>query len=93
VCSCARRSWFRRTTRNNCCRAGSTRSRAAGLRVDEVEVIVVANRCTDATAEIAFGDWHMVKMAAQLRGIRAAYRGTDPAWADEYFFDFNDASR
>ena len=32
----------------------------------------------------------MFRMAAQLRAIRAAYRGTDTAWADRYFFDFND---
>jgi hypothetical protein len=38
-----------------------------------------------------FGDWHMFAMATQLRAIRAAYNGTDPAWADEYFLDYNDA--
>jgi glycosyltransferase involved in cell wall biosynthesis len=37
-----------------------------------------------------FGDWHMFAMAGQLGAIRAAWRGTDPAWADRYFFDFND---
>jgi glycosyltransferase involved in cell wall biosynthesis len=36
-----------------------------------------------------FGDWHMFAMAFQLRAIRSAYRGNDPAWADRYFFDFN----
>ena len=38
-----------------------------------------------------FGDWHMFAMAGQLRGIRAALRGTDTSWVDRYFFDFNDA--
>jgi glycosyltransferase involved in cell wall biosynthesis len=37
-----------------------------------------------------FGDWHMFAMARQLRDIRAAMNGTDTAWADHYFFDFND---
>jgi glycosyltransferase involved in cell wall biosynthesis len=37
-----------------------------------------------------FGDWHMFAMGRQLREIRAAFRGTDPSWADRYFFEFND---
>lgn len=37
-----------------------------------------------------FGDWHMFAMALQLRQIRAASKGTDTAWADRYFFDYND---
>lgn len=37
-----------------------------------------------------FGDWHMFAMALQLREIRAAFKGTDTAWADRYFFDFNE---
>jgi glycosyltransferase involved in cell wall biosynthesis len=37
-----------------------------------------------------FGDWHMFTMASQLGDIRAAMNGTDTAWADRYFFDFND---
>jgi glycosyltransferase involved in cell wall biosynthesis len=37
-----------------------------------------------------FGDWHMFAMATQLRQIRAARKGTDTAWVDRYFFDFND---
>jgi glycosyltransferase involved in cell wall biosynthesis len=36
-----------------------------------------------------FGDWHMFGMALQARAIRAVMRGTDTAWADWYFFDFN----
>ena len=36
-----------------------------------------------------YGDWHMFAMALQLREIRAALKGTDPAWVDRYFFDFN----
>jgi glycosyltransferase involved in cell wall biosynthesis len=36
-----------------------------------------------------FGDWHMFRMALELREIRAAIRGTDTAWVDRYFFDFN----
>jgi hypothetical protein len=40
-----------------------------------------------------FGDWHMFGMAAQLGQIRAVVKGTDTAWADRYFFDFNDATR
>jgi len=41
-----------------------------------------------------FGDWHMFKMATELRAIRAAYQGVDTGWADRYFFDFNaDESR
>jgi glycosyltransferase involved in cell wall biosynthesis len=39
-----------------------------------------------------FGDWHMFAMALQLREIRAAFRGTDSAWVDRYFFEFNDRS-
>jgi hypothetical protein len=37
-----------------------------------------------------FGDWHMFRMASQLRDIRAAMNGADTTWADQYFFDFND---
>ena len=37
-----------------------------------------------------YGDWHMFAMALQLREIRAAMKGTDTAWVDRYFFDFND---
>jgi glycosyltransferase involved in cell wall biosynthesis len=37
-----------------------------------------------------YGDWHMFGMSRQAREIRAALRGTDTAWADRYFFDFND---
>ncbi len=37
-----------------------------------------------------FGDWHMFRMGLQLRQIRAVLRGTDTAWVDHYFFDFND---
>ena len=36
-----------------------------------------------------FGDWHMFGMARQAREIRAVVKGTDTAWADRYFFDFN----
>ena len=36
-----------------------------------------------------FGDWHMFAMALQAREIRAAMKGTDTAWVDRYFFDFN----
>jgi len=37
-----------------------------------------------------FGDWHMFAMARQARQIRAVLKGTDTAWVDRYFFDFND---
>jgi glycosyltransferase involved in cell wall biosynthesis len=37
-----------------------------------------------------FGDWHMFAMALQVRQIRAVLKGSDTAWADRYFFDFND---
>jgi GT2 family glycosyltransferase len=37
-----------------------------------------------------FGDWHMFRMALQARQIRAVMKGTDTAWVDHYFFDFND---
>ena len=37
-----------------------------------------------------FGDWHMFAMARQARQIRAVLKGTDSAWVDRYFFDFND---
>lgn len=37
-----------------------------------------------------FGDWHMFAMALQLREIRAVIKGTDTAWVDRYFFDFNE---
>ena len=36
-----------------------------------------------------FGDWHMFAMALQAREIRAVMKGTDTAWVDRYFFDFN----
>lgn len=36
-----------------------------------------------------FGDWHMFGMALQGREIRAVVKGTDTAWVDRYFFDFN----
>ncbi len=36
-----------------------------------------------------FGDWHMFAMALQARQIRAVMQGTDTAWVDRYFFDFN----
>jgi glycosyltransferase involved in cell wall biosynthesis len=36
-----------------------------------------------------FGDWHMFGMALQAREIRAVLKGTDTAWVDRYFFDFN----
>jgi hypothetical protein len=35
------------------------------------------------------GDWHMFAMALQAREIRAVMKGTDTAWVDRYFFDFN----
>jgi glycosyltransferase involved in cell wall biosynthesis len=34
------------------------------------------------------GDWHMFKMALQLRQIHAAVTGADSAWADRYFYDY-----
>jgi glycosyltransferase involved in cell wall biosynthesis len=37
-----------------------------------------------------FGDWQMFAMVRQLRAVHAAWQGTDLAWADRYFFDFND---
>ena len=37
-----------------------------------------------------YGDWHMFAMAGQLRQVRAVTKGTDTAWVDRYFFDFND---
>ena len=37
-----------------------------------------------------FGDWHMFAMALQVREIRAVIKGTDTAWVDRYFFDFNE---
>jgi len=37
-----------------------------------------------------YGDWHMLRMAGQLREITAALRGTDTAFVDRYFFDFNE---
>ena len=37
-----------------------------------------------------FGDWHMFGLALQAREIRAVIKGTDTAWVDRYFFDFND---
>lgn len=37
-----------------------------------------------------YGDWHMFRMALELREIRAAWRGRDTTWADRYFFDFED---
>ncbi|MFZ4434480.1 MAG: glycosyltransferase [Microthrixaceae bacterium] len=36
-----------------------------------------------------YGDWHMFALARELPAIRAAANGTDTAWVDEYFFDFN----
>jgi hypothetical protein len=36
-----------------------------------------------------FGDWHMFAMLLHMREIRAVTTGTDTAWADRYFFDFN----
>lgn len=36
-----------------------------------------------------YGDWHMFGMALQGRQIRAVLNGTNTAWADRYFFDFN----
>jgi hypothetical protein len=36
-----------------------------------------------------FGDSHMFAQALQAREIRAALKGTDTAWVDRYFFDFN----
>jgi GT2 family glycosyltransferase len=36
-----------------------------------------------------FGDWHMFAMVLQAREIRATLKGTDTAWVDRYFFDFN----
>jgi glycosyltransferase involved in cell wall biosynthesis len=38
-----------------------------------------------------FGDWHMLTMIGQLPAIARARRGEDTAWADRYFFDFNDS--
>lgn len=37
----------------------------------------------------AYGDWHMFGLPLQARAIWATMRGTDTAWADRYFFDFN----
>jgi len=39
-----------------------------------------------------YDDWHTFAMALHLREIRAVVKGTDNAWVDRYFFDFNDAS-
>jgi glycosyltransferase involved in cell wall biosynthesis len=36
-----------------------------------------------------FGDWHMFAMALQAREIHAVLKGTDTAWVDRYFFDYN----
>lgn len=36
-----------------------------------------------------FGDWHMFAIALQLREICAVLKGSDTAWVDRYFFDFN----
>ena len=37
-----------------------------------------------------YGDWHMLRMAGQLREITAALRGTDTVFVDRCFFDFNE---
>ena len=37
-----------------------------------------------------FGDWHMFGMVRQLPAVWRAMRGTDTAWVDHYFFDYND---
>lgn len=36
-----------------------------------------------------FGDWHMFGMALHACEIRAVLKGTDTAFADRYFLDFN----
>lgn len=60
--------------------------RATGRRFTKLRTapLVASTRKFDR-----FGDWHMFRMALELREIRAAFKGTDSSWADRYFFDFN----
>ena len=36
-----------------------------------------------------FGDWHMFGLVREMSDVRATMRGTDTAFADRYFYDFN----
>jgi glycosyltransferase involved in cell wall biosynthesis len=60
--------------------------RATGRRFATMRAAPVVASCRKFDR---FGDWHMFGMARQLREIRAVARGTDTAWVDRYFFDFN----
>jgi glycosyltransferase involved in cell wall biosynthesis len=65
------------------------RLRAHGRRTGRRFVTLRTAPVTISTRKFDhFGDWHMFAMARQLRAIRAAWTGTDTAWADQYFFDF-----
>ena len=67
------------------------RLRAHGRRTGRRFTTMTAAPVTVSTRKFdRFGDWHMFAMAVQLRRIRAASKGTDTAWADRYFFDYND---
>jgi glycosyltransferase involved in cell wall biosynthesis len=69
------------------------RLRAHGRRTGRRFTMMRSAPVTASTRKFdRFGDWHMFAMISQFRSIRATVRGVDSAWADRYFFDFNDAT-
>jgi len=62
------------------------RGRETGRRFTVLRSVPIVASCRKFDR---YGDWHMFRMALEGSEIRAAIRGTDTAWVDRYFFDFN----
>ncbi len=63
-----------------------THGKRTGRRFTNIRTAPIVASCRKFDR---LGDWHMFAMALQAREIRAVMKGTDTAWVDRYFFDFN----
>ena len=59
---------------------------ATGRRFTNLSLAPVVTSCRKFDR---FGDWHMLTMVKNAPELRASMRGTDTAFADRYFYDFN----